>query len=405
MKSNFLKSLSRFPENLYYIAFASYVLFMGIGHTMFSYDNNYTSILMYLKLLCTALVFLKVIFSNKTNPRRAILICVTFAVLIIVFFSMNSTIPIFLMILFFGAENCDARIMAKIYLYLTGTLYTITFIASQVGIIEDRVLLRGGNSTVLRHSFGTKYVTVFGAICFFCVAVYLYLKKDKITLKHLVIIGVLTIFVNRFTDTRLEAVSIIFLLVCVYCFKYIRSNSLLRKCLAYSIPICYITAFGLVFLYMTNNSAFSFLDELLSDRLSLGQKGILEYGFSLFGKVIPMQGYGTIDFDWSKGYFYLDSFFINYTLQYGLAFVLLFLYFTHTTAKGLAKLGDWWTLLFVFFTAFHGIIISSVFDLEMSPFLYIAYAAYTNSRKTQKIVLIDYAKELTKKKRRIIKWR
>ena len=377
------KRLREHPsEYLYYLAFGLYVLFFNVNHTMFSYGNSFGDLLKYVKLLSVMLVLTKVIVRGKTRTRWLMLAVATLIVLAMVFLSMESTIPIFLMVMLFGAQRTDHIILTKIYLVCAGFVYSAALVASQVGIIEDRILERYTDSgVVMRHSLGTKYVTAFAAVYFFVIAAYLFLNREKLNWKHYVVISAATVVMNIYTDARLETLSIFVLLLCILFFKKAHHLRIVRFVMKNCVPICFCMAFGLTFLYMLDNDRFAFLDRILSERLSLTQKGILEYGFSLFGKVIPMQGYGNVDFDWSIGYFFLDSFYINYTLQYGLVFMALFLFVTHTAVSGLSRSKDYWLLLFVLFTAFHGVIISSVLDVEICPFFYIAYARFTSVEK------------------------
>ena len=207
-------------EHLYYLAFGLYIFFFGVSHTMFSYGNNFVNILKYIKILCTLLVFAKIAVCGKVRTKWLILVLITFTVLSMVFISMDSTVPIFLMILFFGAQKTDYIILTKIYLFCTSIVYSTALIASQIGIIEDRILKRyNGGESVLRHSLGTKYVTVFAAVYFFIIASYLFLSKNKLTWNHYILISVMTIMMYLYTDARLETLAIFLLLFCILFFN------------------------------------------------------------------------------------------------------------------------------------------------------------------------------------------
>ena len=53
----------------------------------------------------------------------------------------NVTLPL-MITMFFGAAKCDEKKLAKIYFSIIGTLMLVAFSASQLGIIEDRMLNR-----------------------------------------------------------------------------------------------------------------------------------------------------------------------------------------------------------------------------------------------------------------------
>ena len=122
------------------------------------------------------------------------------------------------------------------------------------------------------------------------------------------------------------------------------------------------------------------INNLLSNRLELNKIALTDYNYTLFGQIIKMQGWGAIDFDEQFGYFYIDSFYVNYTLQYGLIFMAVLLIVLSIVYKTLVKKKDNWIMLFELFTGLHGCIISSILLPYLSPFILFGIAEYTSSK-------------------------
>jgi predicted PurR-regulated permease PerM len=90
------------------------------------------------------------------------------------------------------------------------------------------------------------------------------------------------------------------------------------------------------------------VNQALKGRLSLGQNAINNYGIHLFGKHIEMTGngmdaYGQIS---TETYSYVDSFYVQILLRYGIVFVLV-LAFMLTVVMYRSYKNNYFYLLFV----------------------------------------------------------
>ena len=370
-----------FSSWLYYIAFSLFILFSGISYTMFAYENDYNNYVKYVKIFCMMLIAFRFMLTRKWKKNEIVVISFLYVVLAVIMVTLkNVTLPL-MITMFFGAAKCDEKKLAKIYFSIIGTLMLVAFSASQLGIIEDRMLNRYRDGVqVVRHSFGYSYVTTFAEVFFFVVAASLYLRKGKNNVILIALIFVLTVLVYRFTDARLEVYTLVLMLIAVAFFDKLSKLEVFRFYLKYSFLLSFIIIYSLIILYILFPYELAPFDAILSERLSLSVRGFKKYGFTLFGQEIPQQGWGTINFDWKKGYFFLDSFYVNYTLKYGVLFFSILTFEISAAIKSVAKRGDWWLLLFVAFASFHGIFTGGLLSPETCPFFCMLYASYTNKK-------------------------
>lgn len=366
-------SSKKLADTLYYAAFTLYVFCGLFAYSMISSEVGFQSVHIYAKLASLFLVCLKFLLITERQKNLLYWIIGFFVTLVLVVLAMRSTIPVFVIFITVGAYGTDPKKLAKIFFALSLFILSVSAVLSQIGIIEDRTFGRPGSDAV-RHSMGTKYVTIWAAMMFFLIAVYIYIRGMSIARKEIAVLFGVALFTYIMSEGRFEFMAMIALFAAVIFYKRLRNSRLMVKIMTYSFLIGFTISFSLTILYMLFPTQLAGLDAAFSDRLSLGARGIEEFGFSLFGKVIPMQGYGELDFDWRIGYFFIDSFYINYTLQYGLIFAALLVVFVTLISRQIRKNNDTWLLLFVFFGAMHGIIISSIMAVEMCPFFVIAVA-------------------------------
>ena len=140
---------------------------------------------------------------------------------------------------------------------------------------------------------------------------------------------------------------------------------------------------------MRNPSQFALVDIILSHRFSETAKVIGQHPYTLLGQAIKMQGWGSVDFDKNFGYYFVDSFYLNYSLQFGMLWMGILCMIIPLIFSKLKNRGYEWLLLFMFLSSLHGVIISTIFLPDFNPIFIIAFAEYTNiMRNTGKIEML-----------------
>ena len=368
---------------VYYFVFGLYCVITTLQNSMIGYDSALVSILASISRYIIILgVGLKIVMRKKLMAKLFILIVAFSLISLIIYFSSNAYLPLIIILLLVGAEGCSDQAIAKTYLLCTGSVIALSMVLSFFGIIEDRLFYRKllGTMTV-RHSHGMTYVTILAAYLFFISAVVIYLKK-KVQLIDFAVMFLVVAFMYITMDARLECVSLLALgLVILLLSSWISKNAIIRNVMVYSLIIALAISFLLIGLYMNNPGKYQALNLLLTNRLEYSAKVISDYGFSLFGSAMKMQGWGTVNFNKEIGYYFVDSAYLNYSLQYGLIFTIgLCIFCTYINYK-LNKENEVNLLILLTFAALHGIIMSSIFRANMNPLFVIAYAKSSSMKR------------------------
>lgn len=229
----------------------------------------------------------------------------------------------------------------------------------------------------IRHSFGMTYVTIWAAYMFFLCASMIYIRRNKLRWTDYFICVIVAYVSYVYCRARLESFMLIAMLILLTVCNKIQDSKVYKVFTVYSFAISGLLAYGLQIGYAMFPEKFAIVDYLLSWRLRQTAKVLSQYDFKLFGQVIRMQGNGTVNFDTNIGYFFVDSFYINYALKFGILFiailfVIMTLVFRHLYEKGFRR-----ELIFLSTACYHGVIISSIILPYMNPLFLMAYSDYT----------------------------
>ena len=391
-----------FKRIFYYASFSIYCLYRLLTSSMLGQNQWFLDLYPVICFLCIGLVLVHLMLINRYKKKAFIFYCLTMAIVAIVYLEANLIFPVVLTFLMLGSKNVSSKTIAKIYLCLSSIVLLTSGIAANFGLIEDRIFYRGDG--IPRHSMGMTYVTIWSGILYFTLAAYIYLRYKKITVWELIAILALSYEAYVLSGTRLELLLMIVLLAFLIAYKINDGvvPNIIKLFENISLIVSCFVSFALVFLYASNPSKYAYLNKLFSNRFAYTLAVMQKYAIKPFGQYIRMQGYGTINFDREYGYFFVDSFYINYSLVYGWVLMAIFIVaFTYIFYK-LNEHNQQWIMLFGVIGAIHGIIISAIVDPCICPFFIIASAEYNELIMTQKN---DSAKLRRKRKTKRIKFK
>ena len=121
---------------------------------------------------------------------------------------------------------------------------------------------------------------------------------------------------------------------------------------------------------------FRIFNELLSDRLRLGNKALQDYGLTLFGQSVPMNGNGSSLFGWGD-YFYIDSSYLLAFLCYGVIFLLMVFLIHYWCCKKYSE--DIYYLVIITVIVVNCVVAHHMIDIAYNPF-YLALLASRNKQ-------------------------
>ncbi len=369
---------------IYYISIYAYFLASMLSISMIGQLPGVST-------LCTVLRFFGVIgamtsFAFRTRFAKKYCILTMFLIvgLIISAFFTGDHGALLMTLVIISAWGADGNSILKIFLGSSGLIVFISWMMARAGLIQDRVFQfwRISGKPLLRHSYGMTYTTTFAAAVFFIIAAvfYLFYEKDKRNIFKIFIVGVSSIilyFTYKGTQGRLEfgmgvILLLLFLLMSVWN-KFCASKS--GKFILTALPIiCVICSFGSAYMFMINQTKYAFLDWLMTGRLSIAAKAIKQYGINLFGHTVRMIGSGTVGTVDVTDYFFIDSFYINWTIVYGVVVVVVLLVLYIWINKKTIENRNYKLMICLSLVYLHGIIMSSIMHPELNPFFCVAIA-------------------------------
>ncbi|WP_173655428.1 hypothetical protein [Sharpea azabuensis] len=281
-------------------------------------------------------------------------------------------IPLILFLLIVNASEYDFDETLHLIIILNVIVFLLTVLGGYFGFLPDVIITRGDT---IRHSYGYIYPTEFLSHYCFIVLMYIYLKKDQFGIKDFFLSNIFNFIFFKMSDSRLDFLIILFATGLGLLFscrpgvlKKIAKSIYVNGILLFSILISFISS---VF-YNGNSSLFSKLNQLLSQRLLLGNNALSYYGLKMFGQKIEWIGsggsgiYRTFD---QIDYNYVDCSYLQYALSFGIVFMLVMILLYMLAIKH-EYLENRNYSLFIFAVIFViSIIEPRLLNIQMNPFI------------------------------------
>ncbi len=334
-------------EVLFFGGFILYIFWKILRTTMFSYSEMAFQICLILSIiLLAAKIFLFDIYTVK----MFIAVAAMMACGLLVAVSSGYLWPFIWILIVVAAKDISYRKILQIYLLMNITIVGLAFCASLLGVIENLAYI-STDGKGLRYSFGCSYTTDFAAHIFFMLLTAYYLYYKSLRWYHYAGTCIIAGAIYYYCNARLDTICILLLVVFfgiyhimrwqkereqitvpsaeaegiqLITFKRTRTCLKLKKLFA-KLALISMPVTGL-FMYLIT-SAYSPDDELLESinltitgRLALGKKGLKQFGVSLFGKDVPMEGMGG-SLVHTKPYFFIDCSYLFILLRYGILFL------------------------------------------------------------------------------------
>lgn len=359
---------------IYYIAYFLFLTKMVITTTMIN-DHLSRIVTLPITLISLGLLFIKILLLNKYSKKNFMIMGIL--VLCAGFTYINSTYNdlIYLVLFIIGANNVSFKIIVKIFLSVRVSILLIAMMAAKFGLIQNVIFVRDGR---VRQSFGSIYPTDFAAGVFFIALAYLYIKREKLKIRDVILFVALGIGIYYFCDARLDSlcifgIAIYALFKIVYNRDKRKINKYINIALSSSIIICAAFSIIISIIYNNSNKIMLFLNKLLSNRLELSKRGIDKYGFSLFGQKVDMVGNGGSSVKPSD-YFFIDSSYLFVSLRYGMIALIIFCVLFTIYVKRTIDLGEITIAVIIIAIGINSIVAHRLLDIAYNPFLLVFFA-------------------------------
>lgn len=319
-------------ESLYLTVLGLYLLKLSFDTTLFyvPWPRDYEWILF---IVTCGVAMLKVGYSEKYQGARWL-----FCVLMGIAFGLSwwhtqfqYLFLLYIPVLIAGAIDINYKKILKVSFWINFSTLFLAFFGSCTGVIEDLVYEGGGK---YRHAFGIAYPTDFAARLFYLLVIFwvLYDKVSPVVTMALAV--TFSWFGYYYCNAKCSTITLIcFLLAIAYYYLAERATlngkkavlvNVIDRLMVWSVPVFAAVMLCLTAKFDKDIFWLNRMDSLLTNRLSLGHRGIENYGFSLFGTAFEqIGGGGTVA--QRIGYNFIDSTYILTALRYGIIVLGAFL--------------------------------------------------------------------------------
>ena len=342
------------------------------------------------QIVLAVIVIFQYVFSGNYNWKEYILALVLGVLMFHTTDANGGTSLLIYVLLALGDRNFRFRTLMWIYFPIVLLISAVTVMGSQLGWVENLVYTaREG-----RMSFGFIYPTDCAAHFLFLGLGYWYMRGKKLYYPEIFVFFALGLAAwygckGRFSTVLLMVVTVSALAYLFFSKKVKDQQRWDQIC--QGIPseilvimplLCNLGVHIVNVCYSADGQFWVWMDNLLSNRLSIGKKGIDIYGFRLWGSNIPMTGSGG-DVNLPSKYYYIDSSYLQVSLLYGLVVLAVVLILFTMACLYARREKDWILLLVLTFVALHGLFEHHAFQLAYSPFLLAAFCRGSKRTKIQ----------------------
>lgn len=200
------------------------------------------------------------------------------------------------------------------------------FLSSRgVNILRNFISVRVGN-VAIRYSLGFNWVTNPAQLAFFFVAAYVVLRNKKTTYWEMLLLELVSGYIYFYTDT-INPFLLTTVLLAYMAFERFRAfKPLFLRVQFFKSVLSYPFALAAALMFMgamlPQGRVFQLLNRVFNRRFWLSYNGLVEYGIHPFGRRIVFRNQSEQG-GFLAGYNYVDSSYIQYTLLYGIFFMLL----------------------------------------------------------------------------------
>ncbi len=269
---------------------------------------------------------------------------------------------------------CARRIpfakIARVTLQVSIVTCLAVVLGSELGLIERIVSLHKGR---VRHYLGFRYALYPAGILLNMTALWVYLKKDTITLPKTLAWAAVNFVVFYLTDSRTSFVIaeaiLLGTLVIRYCPKLTKKLQPVWFLAVISFVVFAAISVAVVLAY-DSVPQLEWIDNALSGRISHAKESLDTYGVSLFGQKIEWIGNG-LDLDGVEpvgAYNYVDCLYLKIPQRYGLVFSVIVLALVTWGMFRMWKRREYQILLISALVAAHCVLDDLSFNLHYNTF-------------------------------------
>lgn len=383
----------RKQEMLFLIALYLEIVAMLVGITTLQYMGNQQLWLFFLKIiryLGYLLVIIKII-NDDYDSKTIMLIGAIVAIACAISINVGNNVLICSMLFVIGMHDLEFDTIAEnvVKIYLVGML--IVIFLSLIGLIPDWVYFEGNRT---RHSLGYIYPSHATSYIFYCILLFCYTKKDKLSIWHVILLEAFNLWQYKYTNSRAGTLLMIIVPIAFWIIKH-KNKQIIHKIIyivaKWIFVICALFSYTASILF-NKVGVFAKIDKIINNRFRMGHKALINYGFPLFGEKIKWIGNGGVGYirDQLQGeYNFVDCSYIKIMLDYGVLFFLIILIGFTLAGIYAQKKQDYFLALALCFIAVYSIIEPRLIELGINPFVLMLVVLVDNIMQRREIKIVS----------------
>ena len=367
----------KFENLLVSIVVSVVVFFNTISTTML--DRTFFQVKVNFLFLVVLLLGLRFLYKMRVSYKYLILSILLLLSGGLVYFQTNRLNFLVYSMLLVLLVNVDMKVVLRNYVVVAGILVVGVFLLSLVGIVPNLQYNRAG---VIRNSFGFIYPTDFASHCFYLFLAISYLLKDKFIWTRSLFGVLLSAFIIKYCDARLNALSILLATVIFIYFYYSKEKKLkIFALFPYSSVIFASIVTYLSYKFSWSNPFLVTVNKLITGRLALGRNAFDTFGVHLFGtRNVQFIGSGGKT-ESVIGYNYVDSSYVQMLFTYGIVPVVLLIIIYVVASRKQYKDGQYLLVAILSLIAFNCMIEAFWFVPTYNIFMFLLFTTNTFSEK------------------------
>ena len=367
----------KFENLLVSIVVSVVVFFNTISTTML--DRTFFQVKVNFLFLVVLLLGLRFLYKMRVSYKYLILSILLLLSGVLVYFQTNRLNFLVYSMLLVLLVNVDMKVVLRNYVVVAGILVVGVFLLSLVGVVPNLQYNRAG---VIRNSFGFIYPTDFASHCFYLFLAISYLLKDKFIWTRSLFGVLLSAFIIKYCDARLNALSILLATVIFIYFYYSKEKKLkIFALFPYSAVIFASIVTYLSYKFSWSNPFLVSINKLITGRLALGRNAFTTFEVHLFGtRNVQFIGSGGKT-ESVIGYNYVDSSYVQMLFTYGIVPVVLLIVIYVVASRKQYKDGQYLFVAILSLIAFNCMIEAFWFVPTYNIFMFLLFTTNTFSKK------------------------
>ncbi|WP_225750041.1 polysaccharide polymerase [Streptococcus sp. Marseille-Q4154] len=367
----------KFENLLVSIVVSVVVFFNTISTTML--DRTFFQVKVNFLFLVVLLLGLRFLYKMRVSYKYLIFSILLLLSGVLVYFQTNRLNFLVYSMLLVLLVNVDMKVVLRNYVVVAGILVVGVFLLSLVGMVPNLQYNRAG---VIRNSFGFIYPTDFASHCFYLFLAISYLLKDKFIWTRSLFGVLLSAFIIKYCDARLNAVSILLATVIFIYFYYSNGKKLkIFALLPYSAVVFASVVTYLSYKFSWSNPFLVSINKLITGRLALGRNAFDTFEVHLFGtRNVQFIGSGGKT-ESVIGYNYVDSSYVQMLFTYGIVPVVLLIIIYVVVSRKQYKDGQYLLVTILSLIAFNCMIEAFWFVPTYNIFMFLLFTTNTFSKK------------------------